>query len=78
MNESKPIKSQQLFEFENKRYDFSTLDKESRQLVNAIRKAEGHIKRCENTMKLLKIGHQTMKKELREKLLGVTPLNQII
>ena len=68
-------KSAPAFDFEGKRYDFNSLEKEARQLVNALRVADVQINRHKNTLQILEVGRQSMIGQLKEKLRKVEPLS---
>ena len=71
--ESKPLPS---FDFDRKRYDFNSLEKAAKELVNGLRAADTQIRRHKNTLQILEVGRQTMTKQLQDKLKSVKPLNQ--
>ncbi len=75
MNESRGASSNPVFDFDGKRYDFNSLDKAARELVNGLRAADTQIRRHKNTLKLLETGRLTMAKQLKEKLKTNKPLN---
>ncbi len=63
------------FNFEGKRYDFNSLEKAAKELVNGLRAADTQIRRHKNTLKILELGRQTMIQQLQEKLKAAKPLN---
>ena len=64
-----------LFDFEGKRYDFNSLEKEARQLVNALRAADVQINRHKNTLQVLEVGRHSILMQLQEQLKKVDPLS---
>ena len=70
--EEKPSPS---FNFEGKSYDFNSLQKKARQLVNALRVADTQVRRHQNTLQILEVGRQSMIKQLQEELKSVVPLD---
>ena len=74
MIESREEKSSTSFKFEGKSYDFNSLNKKSRQLVNALRVADAQVRRHQNTLQVLEIGRQSMIKQLQEELETVISL----
>ncbi len=75
MAESTEAKPGPVFNFEGKSYDFNSLEKGSRELVNGLRAADNQIRRHKNTLQILEMGRLTMAKQLQEKLKAVKPLN---
>ena len=74
MIEPREEKLSSSFKFEGKSYDFNSLNKKSRQLVNALRVADTQVRRYQNTLQVLEIGRQSMIKQLQEELQTVLPL----
>ena len=64
------------FDFDGKRYDFNSLEKAAKELVNGLRAADTQIRRHKNTLQILEVGRQTMTRQLQDKLKSVKPLNQ--
>ncbi len=76
MAESNETGSGPTFNFDGKRYDFNSLEKAAKELVNGLRAADTQIRRHKNTLQILEVGRQTMTKQLQDKLKSVKPLNQ--
>ena len=76
MADSTDPKPRPSFDFEGKRYDFNSLEKAAKELVNVLRAADTQIRRHKNTLRILEVGRQTMTRQLQDKLKSVKPLNQ--
>ena len=76
MTRTTQSKSSSIFSFEGKRYEFNSLEKKTRQLVNAIQIADAQIRREKDTLKILRIAHEAMKRQLGKKLKALNPINE--
>ena len=54
--------------FEGKKYNVNDLTNETKEIIKGLQIAETQLKMYEDTFKLLSIGRNSLKKQLREKL----------
>ena len=68
MNEKIIDSNNPVLTFEGEKYNINNLTNEAKEIIKGLQIAEAQLKMHEDTLKLLRIGRQTLANELREKL----------
>tara|TARA_B100000524_G_scaffold315185_1_gene193254 strand:- start:392 stop:610 length:219 start_codon:yes stop_codon:yes gene_type:complete len=68
MNEKIIDSNNPVLTFEGEKYNINDLTNEAKEIIKGLQIAEAQLKMHEDTLKLLRIGRQTLANELREKL----------
>ena len=68
MNENNTENKNPILTFEGKKYNVNDLTSETKEIIKGLQIAETQLKMHEDTFKLLSIGRNALKNQLREKL----------
>ena len=68
MNEKIIDSKNPVLTFEGKQYNINDLGKDTKEIIKQLQIAEAQLKMHEDTLKLLRIGRQSLANNLREKL----------
>ena len=70
MTEKKINQQTPVLTFEGKKYNVDNLSNETKEIIKRLQIAETQLKMYEDTFKLLSIGRNSLKNQLKEKLKG--------
>tara|TARA_Y200000002_G_scaffold355203_1_gene335994 strand:- start:1827 stop:2060 length:234 start_codon:yes stop_codon:yes gene_type:complete len=76
MTDSAETQKQPILNFEDKKYNISTLSEDAQKLITGMRVADAQIKLQNDNLKVLSVGRQSMGLQLKELLKTATPIDE--